>query len=127
VVLTNRLAGDPDLAMGGHMPFFEILRASARAYAAALVSLSDGLISARDMALVNLNSDFRGEMFAGEAVFDVAVQRLGSSSVTLAMELSQQNRPAAAITVVLVHVDERRGHSVPFSAAQRAALERGLP
>jgi acyl-CoA thioesterase FadM len=126
VTLTNQQSSDEKPALGDHVAFFDSLRAAAGAYAAAILSASDGLLSARDMALVNLTSDFKGELFVGEAIFDVVLQRIGATSLTFAMELSQSGKVAATISVVLVHVGDGRESSVPFTAAQRSALERLL-
>ena len=54
---------------------------------------------------------------------EVALKRIGTSSVTFLLELSQAGHRAGTVDLVVAQVDAGRAHAVPLSPAQRAALQ----
>jgi len=120
--LTNEPDRGKESGYGNHMTFPLALQACADAWSSALVGACDGLLAPSDLGVVNVASDFRRELFTGDAVINVALTRIGTSSVSLRAEIVQFAQSAVRVSAVLVRVDAHRQHSVPLSDAQRAAL-----
>ena len=79
------------------------------------------------LPMVRVECDFLSPSKIGEMLkLSLGVQRIGRSSLGLAVEgvAGGVPRVRARLTVVLAHVDELR--SVPFPAALRAGIERYL-
>jgi acyl-CoA thioesterase FadM len=76
-----------------------------------------------DLGLVNVSADYRRELFDGPAVFDVVLERLGTSSLVFTVDIIQSGELAARATLTFVRVDADRAGSLPLTARQRAALQ----
>jgi len=75
--------------------------------------------------MAHLECDFLSTSKVGEVLcFKLAVTRIGTTSLTLAVEASAEDevRVRATLVVVLASLETRR--PVPFSPAMRAKLER---
>lgn len=92
------------------------------AWARAIFDTCADVMRPDELGVVHVTSDFSHELFVGEATVEVTVQRIGTSSMTLLLTLSQDGRQAAVMTAVLARVDPLRLRSVPLTAAQRSAL-----
>jgi len=120
------LINNPDRAeesiYGDHMTFPLSLQACADAWTSALIGACGGSLAPSDLGVVNVTSDFRRELFTGDAMIGITLTRLGTSSISLRAEIVQFAQSAVTVSVVLVRVDGTRRRSVPLSDAQRAAL-----
>ncbi|WP_261570631.1 acyl-CoA thioesterase [Frankia gtarii] len=124
--VTHRPDRDGVVSQHRHVPFFLALEIAAQAWARALATTCEGLLAPADLAVVDVASTYRRELFTGDVLFEVALSKFGSSSLTFALELTQHDHPAASLTATLVKVDADRLHSMPFTPEQRAALDRLL-
>jgi acyl-CoA thioester hydrolase len=82
-----------------------------------------------EYALVRAEIDFRGEMhWPGTVDIGTAIERVGTSSLTMCQALFQGERcvASAEVTVVLVDADSRRPRAFPddLAARMRAAAPR---
>jgi len=104
-----------------HVPFYLALELASDAWAMTLGEHCADLLSPMDMAVVNVTSNFRRELFVGEIAVEVSLKRIGSSSVTFLLELFQAGY--SVVDFVVVQVDVPRLHAVPLTPAQRVALQ----
>jgi len=75
------------------------------------------------LILAHLSLDFRKQVKFGEEVFiSTWVEKLGSSSVTLAQEVVSEGEVAAEIKSVVVHFDYKAQKAKPLSDEVRAVL-----
>jgi acyl-CoA thioesterase FadM len=125
--MTHRPERDGSMIANTHVPYYLALEVAATAWGRALTEACGDLLGPRDLAVVHADCDFEHELFIGEAEVDVALVKLGSSSLSFSVELAQDGRRAGRVNTVLCLVDEDRVHSVPLSEPQRAALETLLP
>jgi acyl-CoA thioesterase FadM len=121
--VTHRPDREGTVASSSHVPFYLALEITSQAWAAALAATCAGVLEPTELAVVNVTSDYRRELFVGEVSFDVTLKSFGVSSLTFGIELSQFGHSAATVSTTLVRVDANREHSVPFSTAQRDGLE----
>ncbi|WP_261559963.1 acyl-CoA thioesterase [Frankia tisae] len=124
--VTHRPDRDGVVSQHRHVPFFLALEIAAQAWAQALATTCEGLLAPADLAVVDVTSTYRRELFTGDVLFEVTLAKFGSSSLTFALELSQNEQAAASLTTTLVKVDADRLHSMPFTPEQRAGLQRLL-
>ena len=111
------------LAPAGHISFDGALGYAQTAWMQAIADTCGDTLVPPDLGIVNVNADFRRELFAGTAVFDVSLERIGSSSVTFVVQIRQYGESAATARLTFVRVDQRRTRSLPLTAAQRASLQ----
>ena len=111
---------------GEHVPYYLALEITASAWMRAMATTLDGVLEPTDLAVRAVNSDFQRELFVGPVAFDVTLLRYGTSSLTFDVDLSQYGSFAARVSTTLVRVDDSRRHALPFSAAQRAGLDKLL-
>ena len=79
------------------------------------------------LILAHLSLDFRKQVKFGEEVFvNTWVEKLGSSSVTLAQEVISEGDIAAQIKSVVVHFDYKANKAKPISDEVRAVLNNYL-
>jgi acyl-CoA thioesterase FadM len=123
VSLTHRPTRDGQPVRGNHVPYYLALEMVSEAWGRAIVDFCGAALSPMDLAVVGVTSDFWRELFVGDAEVDVALDRIGTSSVTFRCRLSQDGEQAATVTAVLCRVNAGRTKSVPLSEAQRTALE----
>ena len=75
------------------------------------------------LILAHLSLDFRKQVKFGEEVYlNTWVEKLGSSSVTLAQEVMSEGEVAAEIKSVVVHFDYKAQKAKPLSDEVRAVL-----
>ncbi|MCW2542753.1 MAG: hypothetical protein JWM40_305 [Frankiales bacterium] len=122
--LTHRPQRDGSAVTSRHVPYFLAAEVFALAWAQTLTDLGPGLISARDVAVVNAHFDYHHEVFTGTATFTVEVQKVGVASIRFGLQLAQEGRVAATGTTTVVRTDRGRTRSVPLTDAQREALDR---
>jgi acyl-CoA thioesterase FadM len=120
--MTHRPERDGSTIASTHVPYFLALEVAADAWGRALTEACGDLLGPRDLALVHADCDFERELFIGEAEADVALVKVGSSSLSFTVEFAQGGRRAGRVNTVLSLVDEDRVHSVPLSEPQRVAL-----
>jgi acyl-CoA thioesterase FadM len=123
VTLAHRPDRDGRRVTGRHVPFYLALEVMAECWAAVLAGPGKGLLLAGDVGVVNVECDFRHEVFVGDAEVVVELVRLGVSSVTFSMRLHQFDRVAASGCTVVARTDTTRTRSLPLTAPQREALE----
>jgi acyl-CoA thioesterase FadM len=123
LVVTHPPSRDGPPATSRHVPFYLALEAAAEAWAMSLGEHCGDLLSPMAMAVVNVTSNFRRELFVGEIGVEVSLKRIGTSSVTFLLELFQGGQSVGTVHFVVVQVDFLRVHAVPLTPAQRAALQ----
>lgn len=123
LVAAHPPARDGQPVTSNHVPFYLALELAADAWEKTLGEHCGDLLSPTDMAVVNVTSNFRHELFVGEIGVEVTLKRIGNSSVTFLLELFQSGRSAGTVDFVVVQVDLPRLHAVPLTPAQRAALQ----
>lgn len=121
--LTHRPTRDGQQVTSAHVPFYLAMEMMAEAWGRAVNGACDGVLQAGDLGVVHVTSDFGREVFVGEAVIDVTLQHIGTSSLTFQLRLTQADELAVRTTAVVAQVDPSRKYAVPFSIEQRAALE----
>ena len=105
-----------------HVPYYLALEVAALAWARLLDERGRGLLAASDLAVVSTQFDFRRELFTGYVDVDVDVVRVGTSSVTFAQQLYQDDVRAATGETVVAQTDDARTRAIPLSPEQRAML-----
>jgi acyl-CoA thioesterase FadM len=121
--LTHRPQRDGSVVTSRHVPYFLAAEVFSDAWARTLVELGPGVLTARQVAVVNAHFDFSREVFTGSATVTVTIDKLGSSSIRFGLQLEQDGGIAATGSTTVVQTDPGRTRSIPLSAAQRAALE----
>jgi acyl-CoA thioesterase FadM len=106
-----------------HVPYYLALEVVSLAWARTLLDLGPGLLTSKEVAVVNAQFDFSRELFTGSATFGVAVQNVGSTSITFGLTIQQDGQLAARGSTTVVRTDEARTRSIELSPQQRAALE----
>ncbi|HEY3737536.1 MAG TPA: hotdog domain-containing protein [Jatrophihabitans sp.] len=106
----------------GHLRFYEALETVGLTWALILEKTGRGDLSLEHMAVVNVTADFRHEMFVGRLEIDAALERIGTTSVTLVCSVAQGGNDVGTVRAVLVKVGDGRVDSLPFTEDQRAAL-----
>ncbi|MCW2527309.1 MAG: hypothetical protein JWM76_2169 [Pseudonocardiales bacterium] len=123
LTLSHRPTRDLEILTFSHVPFYLALEITSDAWAKTFSETAAGLLSPTEMAVVHVDSEFRQELFTGEADFDVQLKRIGVSTLTWQVEISQRGLSAATITSILSRVNGKRTHSIPLTDDQRAAFE----
>jgi len=121
--ITHRPTRDGQQVTTAHVPYYLALEMMAEAWGMAIADACQDVDGPHELGVVHVTGDFAHEVFVGEAVIDVSLEKVGTSSLTFAIELAQGGQTAARITAVVAQVDPTRRRSVPFSIEQRAALE----
>ncbi|MDV6264710.1 acyl-CoA thioesterase [Rhodococcoides yunnanense] len=120
--IVHRPERDGSVVENAHVPFFLAMEYSAAAWRSWLVEACGDLLTAGDLGVVDVSAQFSREMFVGEVSAEVALVRLGSSSLAFRVVLQQDGVVCAVITNVLVRLAPDRKKSLPLSAEQRAVL-----
>lgn len=124
VTLHNNAPRDLPEHIQRHVPHYCALEAATHAWNRVLVDAFDGEFDpVTDIALVNVNSNFSGELFTDAAEVGVEVAKIGTTSVTLRVEIVQGGTRAADLSVTLVQVGDGRTVSRPWSPEQIVSLE----
>jgi len=116
-----------DLDMLGHVnnKAYATYYETARVIYMASRGLSDGLTVG--MAMVRLEIDYRKEIrFPATLKLGVRLCRLGSSSITLACAIFDNDVCVSTSKAIVVRFDAKARASKPFTPEERAALERDL-
>jgi acyl-CoA thioesterase FadM len=121
--ITHRPQRDGSAVASGHVPYFLAAEVFSDAWGRTLVELGTGVLTARQVAVVNAHFDFGREVFTGQATVTVTIEKVGGSSIRFGLQLEQDGRIAATGSTTVVQTDSGRTRSIPLSAAQRAALE----
>ena len=80
--------------------------------------------SVRSLILASLYLDFRRQVKLGDTVYvETWVEKLGSSSVTLAQSICANGEKAADVKSVVVYFDYQNQRSRPLMPEMRSALE----
>ena len=125
--LAHRPYSDGSDRPGAVAPHYLIVEAVSQVWEEVLSGLEDGVLPARDVAVVHLVVDYRAKVFVAPAEFEVGVVRVGRTSIELAVRVYQGGRPVADAQIVVAHVDADRTAAVPLPDRQRAALETVAP
>ncbi len=123
LTMTHRPLRDGSIINERHVPFYLALETAADAWLLSMREHCAGVLEPQDVAVVHVASDFRRELFTGAVEVEVALHRIGRSSITFLMEVVQAGRRAATITFVVARVDPSRVHSMAVSTDERAALQ----
>lgn len=126
IVVTLHSNTPPDMPehIRRHVPHYCALEAATHVWNRVLVDAFDGeLDPVTDIALVNVNSNFAGELFTEDAEIEVTVAKVGTTSVTLRVEIVQGGTRAADLSVTLVQVADGRTAARPWSPRQIAWLD----
>jgi acyl-CoA thioesterase FadM len=122
--LTHRPMRDGSVVTSRHVPYFLAAEVLALAWATTLRDLGPGVLTSKDVAVVNAHFDFSHELFTGQATFSVEIEKLGTTSIRFGLRIEQDGKLAATGSTTVVQTDEARTRSIPLSSEQRAALER---
>lgn len=124
IPLRNNPRPDAPESVSRHVPFYCAHEAAAAAWTRAIgEACGDLLDPVTQTAVVNVVSNFGRELFTGDADVVVALDRIGTTSLTLLITIEQGGVQAAEVTATLVQLDSSRVNSAPWSPAQIAALE----
>ena len=121
--LSHRPERDGSAVNSRHVPYFLAAEVFSDAWARTLVELGPGVLTARQVAVVNAHFDFSREVFIGLAAVTVTIDKLGTSSIRFGLQLEQDGRVAATGSTTVVQTDSGRTRAIPLSDVQRAALE----
>jgi acyl-CoA thioesterase FadM len=122
MALAHRPERDGTVTPSTHVPFFLALEVMAQAWGRLLADELGDVLTPMDLGVVNVQSDFRRELFTGEADYDVTLAKLGTSSLTFAFTITQAGEVAASGQTTLARTDSGRVRSLPLTAEQRTAL-----
>ncbi len=103
-----------------HVPAYLALELASHAWAEALAAASNSLVTAAEVMVVHISSDFSRELFVGSADVQVVVTRLGVSSLVVDVSIFQNDVRAAVASFTLVRVVD--GSSSPLTDAERASI-----
>jgi acyl-CoA thioesterase FadM len=120
--MTNRPERDGTIRKSPHAAFFLIQEMAMYAWIDALAAAGNDALSAQHFAVVNIVADYGREMFTEEVTFDVSLERVGNSSLTLVIEATQRGERGATVRVVLVRVDGGRSQSTRFTPEEQSIL-----
>lgn len=104
---------------GAHLPFHSILQRCGLAWRN---FMADMPLDYAGIIVPNVNADFVAEVGLGDLDIDVSLVKVGRTSFTVECLVSQTERTAARVTVVLVAFDYPGGVSIPLTDAQREWL-----
>jgi acyl-CoA thioesterase FadM len=121
--LTHRPQRDGSSVVSRHVPYYLAAEVFSDAWAQTLVDLGSGVLTAKDVAVVNAHFDFSREVFTGVATIVVSIEKLGVSSIRFGLQLEQDGRQAATGSTTVVQTDRDRTRAIPLTEQQRAALE----
>lgn len=108
---------------GEHLAWIDILEVAYDAWVGVLEKAGrDDLRMSPNFAVANVTTDYRKEMFRNTLEFDTTVERVGNSSLTICMVVSQAGVHTATARVVLVRVAPGRDASAGFTTQQREVL-----
>ena len=80
--------------------------------------------SVRSLILASIHLDFRKQVVLGDTVYvETWIEKLGSSSVTLAQEIYANGEKAADVRSVVVYFDYSNQKSRPLTPEMRAVLQ----
>lgn len=111
---------------GEHLPFYEALEVASESWGSTLERTGRDDLALRHFAIVNVNADFRREMFRGQVDAVTVIEKVGTSSIALATSFTQHGQQAGTARAVLVRISADRVTSVALSHDQREALARLL-
>lgn len=111
---------------GSHLAWIDVLEPAHDAWTTVLDATGRDDLRMPTFAVANIASDFRREMFRTTLDYDVTLERIGNSSLTIRLDVTQDGADTATIRVVIVRVAPGRAASAGFTSEQRAALERQM-
>lgn len=111
---------------GEHLSWIDVLEPAYDAWTAVLNATGRDDLRMPNFAVAHLASDFRREMFRTTLHYDVTVERIGNSSLTIRLDLTQGGVDTGTIRIVIVRIAPGREASAGFTAEQREALERQM-
>jgi len=116
--------GQRDLPEGSpHVSFHTVLEAMSYAWKSAVRDTCGHLLEPTDFGIVHVESDHPAEVFVGDSSHDVTLVKVGRTSLTFHIVLSQEGREAAIATMVVVKVNEARDSAEPLTDEERQAFE----
>lgn len=107
-----------------HIAAYMVMELATRAWIRFLTDGTAGIFDSENTAAVTTTTNFRSELLAGDIDVDLALRKIGNTSITLSFELGKDGMVCASGSVVLAKVGAGRRHSVPINAAERTALEK---
>ncbi|MCK0516726.1 hotdog domain-containing protein [Williamsia sp. DF01-3] len=120
--IVHRPERDGSVVESAHVPFFLAMEYSAAAWRSLLDEACAGVLTAAELGVVDVSAQFSRELFVGEVYAEVALVRLGTSSLGFEVVIHQDEIACAVITNVLVRLAPGRTKSLPLTAEQRAIL-----
>lgn len=123
IPMIQRRLRDGSVPTNPHMTFHTILEFCEIAWQAAFAEACGDLINKHDLAVVTIATDYRREMRVGDAEWQVALTRIGGSSMNVVVEGFQEGLSAVATTATLVLLNHDHSGSQQISAQQRVGLE----
>lgn len=118
--LTHRPMRNGSAVEAAHVPAYLALELASQAWTNAVADSSEGLLTATQLVIVNITSNFSRELLVGTADVEVVLKRVGRSSLTVDVAIDQESERAAVATFTLVHVVGGVAH--PLSDEQRGSL-----
>lgn len=107
-----------------HVYFHTVAKTMFEAWLTALDAACGELFVPTDLAVVHVDLDYSREAHVGQSTHEVALLKIGRTSFTFRVVMTQQGHACADMTAVVAQIGEDREHASPFSEAQRAALQR---
>ncbi|MDJ0392878.1 hotdog domain-containing protein [Rhodococcus sp. G-MC3] len=120
MALSHRPARDGTLIEVAHVPAYLALELATEAWAGALLEVSERVITAANVMIVNISSNFSRELLVGSVDVEVAVTRVGTSSLVLEVSIFQADIRSAVAAFTVVRVVD--GAACPLTDAQRASI-----
>lgn len=118
--LTHRPARDGSIIDAAHVPAYLALEIASQAWADAIAHASAGTLTALDVMIVNITSNFSRELLVGTVDVEVCATRIGTSSLTVDVAIDQGRERAAVATFTLVRVVD--GRACPLTEAERESI-----
>jgi acyl-CoA thioesterase FadM len=120
--LTHRPLPDGTVGTHAHISFYEALEIASDAWAQLIDEVTASKLTTRDVAVVHVEADFAHELFVGDALIEVEVASVGTSSIAFELRILQSDRSAATIGITVAQIDPTRKRAVPLTAQQRDPL-----
>ena len=122
IPLTHRPTRDGEVVKTAHMPGHTVLELSNHALIAALKDACGTELDPMTLAVVGLSAEFGKEAFVGDTEWDVTISRIGSSSMTVEIDVLQGGERVVHLSQTFVRTSADRTGSQPFSPEQREGL-----
>ncbi|MCZ4278773.1 acyl-CoA thioesterase [Rhodococcoides yunnanense] len=115
MTLSHRPTRAGSIVTETHVPAYLALELATTAFAEALPDLTGGMFEGEDVVIAHLEASFGRELLVGDVDVDVALRKIGRTSLEIEVTIEQTDHPAGPIRFrfVLVHVVNGRSATIP--------------